>query len=84
MGQTHPVKFSPPVGPTALIHIKMAQCCPDWQQNLLVDPQTNGGLLVSCDPADADPMLRLFRDRGYPDAGVIGAMEEGAVGVSVH
>jgi selenide,water dikinase len=57
---------------------------PDWRQNLLVDPQTSGGLLVSCDPADADHVLGLFRDQGFAFAGVIGAMEEGAAGVAVH
>ena len=57
---------------------------PDWQKNLLVDPQTSGGLLVSCDPADADHVLDLFRDRGFALAGAIGAMQEGAAGVTVR
>ena len=47
----------------------------DWRQNLLVDPQTSGGLLVSCDVADADHVLGLFHDQGFALAGVIGAME---------
>ncbi len=56
----------------------------DWRRSLLLDPQTSGGLLVSCDPAEVDPVLRLFRDQGYPDAGVIGVMQAGAPGVAVR
>ncbi len=57
---------------------------PDWQRSLLVDPQTNGGLLVSCSPADADHVLDLFHGQGFVLAGVIGAMQEGAAGVVVR
>ena len=57
---------------------------PDWQSNLLNDPQTSGGLLVSCDPADADGVLRLFRNQDHAHASVIGTMEEGEVGVTVR
>ncbi len=56
----------------------------DWRRNLLVDPQTNGGLLVSCDPAEARSVLRLFRDRGFSAADVIGVMRVGTAHVSVH
>ncbi|GAB2887599.1 selenide, water dikinase SelD [Uliginosibacterium flavum] len=50
----------------------------DWQQNLLTDPQTSGGLLVSCAPSVADEVLRLFHDNGFGAAGVIGEFAEGA------
>jgi selenide,water dikinase len=50
---------------------------------LLTDPQTSGGLLVSCDPASADAVLELFRREGFMDAAVIGRMETGAARVSV-
>jgi selenide,water dikinase len=39
---------------------------------LLTDPQTSGGLLVSCDPASVDAVLATFRDRGFDQAAVIG------------
>jgi len=41
-------------------------------QALLTDPQTSGGLLVSCDPAAADAVLALFRRHGFDTAAVIG------------
>lgn len=48
-----------------------------WQQKLLTDPQTSGGLLVSC-AADAVPeALRLFHATGFTDACVIGNMQDG-------
>lgn len=46
------------------------------QQALLCDPQTSGGLLVSCDPAAVDEILALFAREGFADAAVIGEMTE--------
>jgi selenide,water dikinase len=57
---------------------------PEWQRNLLVDPQTSGGLLVSCDPADVAQVMDLFHDQGYSSAAAIGAMEPGPPGVAVQ
>jgi selenide,water dikinase len=45
---------------------------PDVDQALLTDPQTSGGLLVSCAPAVADRVLSIFREHGFRDAAVIG------------
>jgi selenide, water dikinase len=50
----------------------------DWQENLLVDPQTSGGLLVTCRAEIAAEVLRLFHDQGHVDAAIIGRMEGGA------
>ena len=47
------------------------------QQALLSDPQTSGGLLVSCSPDSADQVLACFHSQGFPDARVIGRMSEG-------
>jgi selenide,water dikinase len=47
---------------------------PAWQRHILCEPQTSGGLLVCCAPAEAARVLQLFHDRGYEDAAVIGAM----------
>jgi selenide,water dikinase len=41
-------------------------------QALLTDPQTSGGLLVSCTPAAVDAVLRVFRQHGFADAAVVG------------
>ncbi|HYF42407.1 MAG TPA: selenide, water dikinase SelD [Ramlibacter sp.] len=49
-------------------------------QALLSDPQTSGGLLVSCEPAAADRVLDLFRQHGFSDAAVIGEVAGWASG----
>ena len=53
------------------------------QRALLTDPQTSGGLLVSCDPASVDEVLALFAREGFNDAAVVGRMGEGDPRVSV-
>jgi selenide,water dikinase len=53
------------------------------QQAVLTDPQTSGGLLVACDPAACDEVLRIFASEGFPDAAVVGEMAEGPAEVAV-
>ncbi|RSZ59641.1 selenide, water dikinase SelD [Massilia atriviolacea] len=53
------------------------------QHNLLTDPQTSGGLLVSCDPDSVDEVLALFAREGFESAAVIGEMKAGAARVQV-
>jgi selenide, water dikinase len=53
------------------------------QQALLTDPQTSGGLLVSCDPAIAGDVLALFAREGFAEAKVIGRMQAGEARVTV-
>jgi selenide,water dikinase len=48
------------------------------QQALLSDPQTSGGLLVSCDPGIADEVLACFHSQGFGDARAIGHMLAGS------
>ncbi len=48
---------------------------------LLTDPQTSGGLLVSCAPDAVDAVLGVLRDEGFAQAAVIGAFERGDAGV---
>ncbi|MGO4478093.1 selenide, water dikinase SelD [Massilia sp. 2TAF26] len=55
----------------------------DTQRVLLTDPQTSGGLLVSCDPGTVDEVLALFAREGFGHAAVIGRMEAGAARVKV-
>ncbi len=43
-------------------------------QALLSDPQTSGGLLVSCAPAALNEVLAIFHRHGFGQAGVIGAI----------
>lgn len=53
------------------------------QQMLRTDPQTSGGLLVSCAPDAAEEVLKIFRREGFADAAVIGDVIEGTPGVEV-
>jgi selenide,water dikinase len=52
-------------------------------RDLLADPQTSGGLLVSCDPAAADDVLGVFRAQGFDAAAVIGSVHAGAARLRV-
>ncbi|NSL55127.1 selenide, water dikinase SelD [Uliginosibacterium aquaticum] len=63
--------------------VRLPVDCPDWQQTLLTDPQTSGGLLVSCAPSVADAALRVFHDNGFEVASVIGHLVNGAPELSV-
>src|SRR6184192_1824712 len=54
-----------------------------WQQALLCDPQTSGGLLVTCAPQAVAAVLALFRDEGFASDAVIGQMQAGAVRITV-
>lgn len=53
------------------------------QQALLCDPQTSGGLLVSCAPDAVEAVLALFAEHGHADAAVIGGFRTGRAGVCV-
>ena len=56
---------------------------PATAQDLLADPQTSGGLLVSCAPDAVDEVLRIFAAGGFDAAAVIGRVEAGAPGLRV-
>ncbi len=57
---------------------------PDWQRNLLTDPQTSGGLLVSCAAERSEVILRSIQAAGYPATRRIGRVERGAPSVRVE
>ncbi len=46
-----------------------------WQQDLLYDPQTSGGLLMAADPADADALFEALK-AAVPSAQRIGTVRE--------
>jgi selenide,water dikinase len=50
---------------------------PPVTQALLSDPQTSGGLLVSCSADTVDRVLHLFHSQGFAQAAVIGRVEAG-------
>jgi selenide,water dikinase len=49
----------------------------DWRRDLFTDPQTSGGLLVSCAAERADAILATIQAAGYPAAGRIGHTRAG-------
>jgi selenide, water dikinase len=49
-----------------------------WQRALLTDPQTSGGLLVSCAPGALERVLAVFREAGFGRAAAIGRVAERA------
>ena len=63
------VRIDPPLG--------------EAHQRLLTDPQTSGGLLVACAPDAVESVLKIFRDEGFAQAAVVGAIEAGAPEIRV-
>lgn len=53
-------------------------------RDLLCDPQTSGGLLVTCAPDSAEAVLALFAKEGHDGAAVIGRMQAGEPGIAVR
>ena len=49
----------------------------DTERALLTDPQTSGGLLISCAPEIVTEVLSLFLQQGFEYAAVIGEIVEG-------
>jgi selenide,water dikinase len=54
-----------------------AQRFGDAERALLTDPQTSGGLLVSCAPEVVTEVLSIFLQQGFEHAAVIGEIVEG-------
>lgn len=48
---------------------------PEWQRTLCTDPQTSGGLLVSCAESAAPAVLQAFHASGFATACVVGRMQ---------
>jgi selenide, water dikinase len=55
-----------------------------WQQRVLADAQTSGGLLVAVAPEAADEVLKKFAEAGLVNAAVMGVMGEGLARVVVR
>jgi selenide,water dikinase len=56
----------------------------EWQRLLYCDPQTSGGLLVSCAAQKADALLQTIVAEGYSSAKIIGEVREGGAKVVVE
>lgn len=55
----------------------------DWQRKLLCDPQTSGGLMVSCAPESVAQVLKIFEDEGFSEARLVGKLVEGTAKIGV-
>jgi selenide,water dikinase len=64
--------------------VALPEGTPEWMIHLLSDPQTSGGLLVSCEAKEADRVLAVIRAEGYPAATIVGQAVPGAAGVCVR
>ena len=63
--------------------VKLSPSITQIQKALLTDPQTSGGLLVSCSAAAVEEVLTIFSKAGFADAAVIGEMTAGKGQVEV-
>lgn len=59
-------------------HVTLPDGIEQWRKNILMDPQTSGGLLVSCPAERADAVVTLFHQQGYGFATVIGELTAGS------
>jgi selenide,water dikinase len=66
------------------VKVKLGPKLGDGEKAVLTDPQTSGGLLVSCAPQACDRVLEIFRADGFGEAAVIGEVFEGAPEVAVE
>jgi selenide,water dikinase len=57
--------------------VRMPAGAPEWQQKLISDPQTSGGLLIACAASDATSVIGELHRAGFGAAAVIGEMTEG-------
>jgi selenide,water dikinase len=66
------------------VSVALPNSLPDWQRHLLTDPQTSGGLLVSCALDRVEHIRKMIVDDGYPFANIIGRIEAGPAIVRVE
>lgn len=64
-------------------HVRLAAGLGDDRRALLTDPQTSGGLLVSCAPDTVTEVLSIFLQQGFSHASVIGEVVDGDPAIDV-
>jgi selenide,water dikinase len=64
------------------VEVLLDNALPAVVRDLLSDPQTSGGLLVSCTPESVKEVVAVFRAQGFEAAAPIGVVREG-VGLRV-
>lgn len=63
--------------------VELADGLPAAAQALLSDPQTSGGLLVSCAAEAVEAVLEIFRTKGFAHRAVIGHVQAGAARLNI-
>ena len=63
--------------------VALPDAFPLWHRHLLTDPQTSGGLLVSCSAERAAELVQTIVGAGYPNARIVGSVADLDVGHDV-
>ena len=63
--------------------IQFAGQIPAWKRNVLFEPETNGGLLLSVQETDASSVIDMAISAGFQSAAIIGVFEQGQAGITV-
>ena len=63
--------------------LKIDSSLPPWHQEIVFDPQTNGGLLVSVPEDQSGDLLRVLHGEGIQSAAIIGRVTEQQAGISL-
>ena len=58
--------------------VTLADKLQEYERDLMTDPQTSGGLLVTCSPEAAPFVLEVFSKHDFQSAKVIGALDAGS------
>jgi selenide,water dikinase len=64
--------------------IRLSALIEDWQKRLLADPQTSGGLLISCASDSLDAVLELCAAHSAFAPAVIGELRAGEAGIEIE
>lgn len=63
--------------------VTLADGIDEWQQKIVTDPQTSGGLLVACAKDAVEDVLSAFHADGFEMASVIGELSAGPATLTV-
>jgi selenide,water dikinase len=62
-------------------HFRLETDLPPWHEEIVFDPQTNGGLLVAVSGAQAENLVNALHAKGVTAAKIIGNVHELKAGI---